>query len=247
MRTNDLAGLCQWLGRDLGFVFATLVARGQVRRLVAALTCSIRTRDSPWIYVELRLGAAYPTAIPSLRPCAWAFVDWHEREAEDLFGLTFEGHPQARRVHFARGLAGGRQSDASRASMRAAARSIESSDPRWEPPTIVTRLGRSPCRLARCFPILPSRHIFCWRRWGRMLSAPLRDFFTSIGASRNRRGTDARPGLLLAERFSGTAAFAHGLAFCQAVEAICGSQGAGARLRSSTVLPNSSGYVTTRP
>jgi formate hydrogenlyase subunit 5 len=28
--------------------------------------------------------------------------------------------------------------------------------------------------------------------------------------------------LLLAERFSGTAAFAHGLAFCQAVEAICG-------------------------
>ena len=38
----------------------------------------------------------------------------------------------------------------------------------------------------------------------------------------DRRGPAIDRALLLAERFSGTSAFAHGLAFCQAVEAICG-------------------------
>ena len=49
-----------------------------------------------------------------------------------------------------------------------------------------------------------------------------RFFYKYRGVEKIAEGQPADRALLLAERFSGTAAFAHGLAFCQAVEAICG-------------------------
>ncbi len=35
--------------------------------------------------------------IPSVSS-VWATADWHEREAYDLMGITFEGHPDPRRI-----------------------------------------------------------------------------------------------------------------------------------------------------
>ena len=35
--------------------------------------------------------------IPSVAP-VWLSADWHEREAFDLFGIGFEGHPGLRRI-----------------------------------------------------------------------------------------------------------------------------------------------------
>lgn len=35
--------------------------------------------------------------IPSVVP-VWQGADWHEREAFDLFGITFDGHPDLRRI-----------------------------------------------------------------------------------------------------------------------------------------------------
>src|SRR5207253_794389 len=35
--------------------------------------------------------------VPSLVP-VWPTADWHEREAWDLFGIRFEGHPNPRRI-----------------------------------------------------------------------------------------------------------------------------------------------------
>src|SRR5260370_40876053 len=47
-------------------------------------------------------------------------------------------------------------------------------------------------------------------------------FYKYRGVEKIAEGQPIDRALLLAERFSGTSAFAHGLAFCQAVEAICG-------------------------
>jgi Ni,Fe-hydrogenase III large subunit len=49
-----------------------------------------------------------------------------------------------------------------------------------------------------------------------------RFFYKYRGIEKMAEGQQADRALLLAERFSGIAAFAHGLAFCEAVEAICG-------------------------
>jgi formate hydrogenlyase subunit 5 len=49
-----------------------------------------------------------------------------------------------------------------------------------------------------------------------------RFFYKYRGVEKIAEGQPIDRALLLAERFSGIAAFAHGLAFCQAVEAICG-------------------------
>lgn len=35
--------------------------------------------------------------VPSMAPL-WPAADWHERECYDMFGITFEGHPDLRRI-----------------------------------------------------------------------------------------------------------------------------------------------------
>jgi NADH-quinone oxidoreductase subunit C len=36
-------------------------------------------------------------SIPSVA-CVWHTANWHEREAYDMFGMTFAGHPELRRI-----------------------------------------------------------------------------------------------------------------------------------------------------
>ena len=48
------------------------------------------------IRVKVALNGDYPS-VPSVTP-VWPSADWYEREAWDMFGVTFEGHPRLRRI-----------------------------------------------------------------------------------------------------------------------------------------------------
>jgi len=54
--------------------------------------------------VNRRHGVTLKTPISKERPSVpsvvdvWSGADWHEREAYDLFGIVFEGHPDLRRI-----------------------------------------------------------------------------------------------------------------------------------------------------
>ena len=48
-------------------------------------------------YLEVRVEAEDGTSIPSVVEL-WKTADWHEREAYDMMGLKFEGHPDLKRI-----------------------------------------------------------------------------------------------------------------------------------------------------
>ena len=48
-------------------------------------------------YLEVRVEAEGDISIPSVTGL-WKTADWHEREAYDMMGLKFEGHPDLKRI-----------------------------------------------------------------------------------------------------------------------------------------------------
>ena len=48
-------------------------------------------------YLEVRVEAEDGTSIPSVVEL-WKTANWHEREAYDMMGLKFEGHPDLKRI-----------------------------------------------------------------------------------------------------------------------------------------------------
>jgi NADH-quinone oxidoreductase subunit C len=54
-------------------------------------------QGGPSVCLRVRVGRDEPQ-LPSLTP-HWPGADFHEREAYDLFGVTFVGHPYLRRIY----------------------------------------------------------------------------------------------------------------------------------------------------
>ena len=161
-------------------------------------------------------GAVYQRLSP------WTAADWHEREVEDLFGVSFDGHPRLGEfvLHEAwpEGINPMRRDFDARRPL--ADRAPEA---RWQPPRVVTAPG------AFAMPICPvfadfaeSAHFLLETVGEDVIRTIPRFFYKYRGIEKIAEGQPIDRVLLLAERFSGIAAFAHGLAFCQAVEAICG-------------------------
>ena len=83
----------QWLIGDLEFAFATLVVEESPDDAWSLIYVFYR-EDSLRVHVEVQL-STQPFAMPSVVGLLHGpSADWHEREAEDLFGMTFEGHPR---------------------------------------------------------------------------------------------------------------------------------------------------------
>jgi formate hydrogenlyase subunit 5 len=219
-RPPDLPRLWELLVNDLGCAFATLIVEENPAGSVLTYVF-FHTVGSSWVFVELATAGPGET-LPSLSGLAEGpSIDWHEREVEDLFGLTFEGHPRLgefilhedwpegvnpmRRGFDARQLQNHRQAN-----------------PRWEPPTIVAAPGAFAMPIGPVFSdFAESAHFLLETVGEEVIHTIPRFFYKYRGVEKIAEGQTPESVVLLAERFSGTSAFAHGLAFCQAIEAIC--------------------------
>lgn len=216
---GKLQEVCGWLFSEAKYALATLV---------------VQENSSHWLlryifYGDLGCGQIHvllgqPKAdpvIPSISACVHA-ADWHEREVEDLFGITFEGHPRlgdfVLHEEWPEGVNPMRSDfDASEPYPH---REV---DPEWRPLKILQAPG------AFMMPIGPvysdyaeSAQFFLETVGEDVIRTTPRFFYKYRGLEKLAEGQPIGRVLLMAERFSGTSAFAHSLAFCQAAEQICG-------------------------
>jgi Ni,Fe-hydrogenase III large subunit/Ni,Fe-hydrogenase III component G len=219
-RGGDLRAVCTWLVEDLGYMFATLIAE---ERADNGLTLSFvfhQGSASPWVDVVVRL-APHETQVPSISEHVHA-ADWHEREVEDLFGIHFDGHPRLGEfiLHedWLEGVNPMRRSfDASQKAGHAENKIA------WEAPTIVTAPGAFSMPIGPIFSDFAESAQFRLETVGEdVIHTIPRFFYKYRGVEKIAEGQPVDRVLLVAERFSGTSAFAHGLGFCQAVETIGG-------------------------
>jgi NADH/F420H2 dehydrogenase subunit C len=93
-----LVDLCRWLRDnpefDMSYLsFVSAIDWPDRFEVVYHLT-SVNRRNSVTLKVPIPKDRPSVPSVVEL----WSGADWHEREAYDLFGITFEGHPDLRRI-----------------------------------------------------------------------------------------------------------------------------------------------------
>jgi formate hydrogenlyase subunit 5 len=220
--SNDLVPqLCGWLFLDWGLSFAGLIVE-QLSEQWELRHCFYGEGDVGWLHVVMRAPLAR-TTFPSIVKFVHA-ADWHEREAEDLFGLHFEGHPRLGDFIL--------HDDAWQEDVLPMRREFDPSaamsnrrpDPNWRPQRIVHEPG------AFVMPIGPkysgvteSVHFLLETVGEDVIRFAPRLFYKWRAIEKLAEGKTVEDSLLLAERFAANTAFAHGLAFCLAAEAVTGT------------------------
>jgi len=215
-----LAALCGRVFGEWGYNFAGLVveeaAAWELRYLFYG------DAAAGWLHVVLHAPLEEPR-VPSIAAVVHA-ADWHEREAEDLYGLTFEGHPRLGDFVL--------HDDAWQEGVQpmrhgfsaAAALEHRRPNPAWRPRRIVRARGSFIMPVGPVFGALAESAHYQLETVGEdVIRAYPRLFYKYRGIEKLAEGQSLARGLLLAERFAATTAFAHALAFSQAVERICGA------------------------
>jgi len=221
-RPQDLPALVRWLTEEVGYAFATLIVEETSKMAWCLTYIFYKEADAPWACLELQVDER-AGSVPSIVGLAIGpSVDWHEREAEDLFGLKFEGHPRLGEfvLHedWPEGVNPMRRSFDERQRLK-----LREPEPEWRPPTIVVAPGSFAMPVGPVFSDFAEAAHFLLETVGEdVIHTIPRFFYKYRGVEKIAEGQSVDRVLLLAERFSGTAAFAHGLGFCLAIEAIRG-------------------------
>ncbi len=218
-RRDIVPQLCQWLVDDAGYHFVGLITeeyshQWELRYIFVA--------DKSKGYIHIKVNSPIDdNHFPSVSVPVHA-ADWHEREAEDLFGIIFDGHPRLGDfvLHdnaWQEGVEPMRR-DFDAQSVLSNRRPQKD----WSPRRIVDIPG------AFIMPIGPifsgeaeSVHFQLETIGEEVIRTVPRLFFKYRGVEKLAEGRSIDEGVLLAERFAGKSAFAHSLAFCLAIERIC--------------------------
>jgi formate hydrogenlyase subunit 5 len=216
---SEIQAICNWLFNELGYAFASLVVEDTPSQWLLRYLF-YNDPNAGQVHVLIRLDKPQLT-VPSISAHVYA-ADWHEREAEDLFGLEFEGHPRLgdfvlHNDEWQEGVNPMRKDFDARKPY-----THREPDPNWRPLKIVQAPG------SFLMPIGPiysgateSTHFLLETVGEDVIRVIPRPFYKYRGIEKIAEGQSVERVLLLSERFSGTSAFAHSLAFCQAVEEIC--------------------------
>jgi len=174
----------------------------------------------PVDHVLVSIGTSASGELPTISDRIHA-ADWHEREAEDLFGLHFSGHPflgdfvlhddvwpEAVAPMCRRYAA----TTPSASSERAAT---------WQPRHQLTEPGSVVFPVGPVWGDYPEAGLYVLEGPGEQIRlAHTRLFYKYRAVEKIAEGQSLPAVLLLAERFSGSAAVAHAVALCQAAERI---------------------------
>jgi Ni,Fe-hydrogenase III large subunit/Ni,Fe-hydrogenase III component G len=210
--------LCGWLFLEWKFSFAGLVVEqgGQEWQL---RHCFYGEADAGWIHVVMR-APLRQTTFPSIVRFVHA-ADWHEREAEDLFGLHFEGHPRLGDFILHDDAWQENVVPMRREFDPAAALYQRKPDANWRPGRIVHEPGAFVMPIGPKYSGVTEPVHFLLETVGEdVIRSVPRLFYKWRAIEKVAEGKAAEDVLLLAERFAANTAFAHGLAYCLAVEAV---------------------------
>jgi formate hydrogenlyase subunit 5 len=215
-----LPELCRYLFWDCACGFGGLVV--EERASGWRLSYLFLARQIGWIEVLVHLPAG-TGSVPSISVEVHA-ADWHEREAEDLFGLTFEGHPRLGDFVLHDQIWPERMAPQRKCVDASQARFERRPDSEWRPLLVVQDPG------AFAMPVGPvyeggvgePLHFMLETVGEDVVRAVPRLFYKYRGVEKIAEGQTITNVLLLAERFAATSSFAHSMGFCHAVERIWG-------------------------
>jgi Ni,Fe-hydrogenase III large subunit/Ni,Fe-hydrogenase III component G len=210
-----------------GMALATLVATDETERAERDFKvhylfepASQRMQPLPDVFVTL-VASLDPTnpLLPSIAAEVPA-ANWHEREAQDLFGIQFSGHPDPRPLVIHDGWPKGKYP--LRKSFSAAQRLPV--EPAEEFPHLlvegegVMEIPVGPIHAG----IIEPGHFRFSSMGETVLHLDARLFYTHRGLEKRIEGMSVLDGFFVAERMCGVCSVAHGLGFCEAVERIAG-------------------------
>lgn len=178
--------------------------------------------ESGWAHVLVNSPLGDKT-FPSIAKFVHA-ADWHEREAEDLFGVVFEGHPRLGDF-ILHDDAWQENVEPMRHNFDAQAAMLHRKpDADWRPTRIVQEPGAFVMPVGPKYSGVTEPVHFLLETVGEdVIRSTPRLFYKWRAVEKLAEGKSAEEVLLLAERFAATTAFAHGLAYCQAIEKTCGA------------------------
>jgi len=211
-----LPEVCQWLFGERRYCFAGLIVE-EGTTLWNLRYLFVGAGESGWVDVQTS-AALRERSFQSIGKQVHA-ADWHEREAEDLFGLVFEGHPRLGDFIL--------HDDAWQEGVEPMRRGFDANlavshrQPRrdWRPRRIVQAPGAFVMPIGPVYSGTAEAVHFQLETIGEEVVRVFpRLFFKYRGVEKIAEGQSVDNVLLLAERFAATTAFSHGLAFCRAVE-----------------------------
>jgi Ni,Fe-hydrogenase III large subunit/Ni,Fe-hydrogenase III component G len=218
--SSVLVELCGWLAAELDYSFAGLIVEEQQSEWELRYVF-YRDRDAGWVHVLVHQALANAT-FPSLSARIHA-ADWHEREAEDLFGLVFAGHPRLGDFVL--------HDDRWQENLEPMRHGFDGHKPvvhrepdlDWRPRRIVEDPGAFAMPIGPIYSgVTESAHFLLETVGEDVIRTIPRLFYKYRAIEKIAEGRSVEDALLLAERFAATTAFAHALAFCRSAESICG-------------------------